>query len=238
MANNYPVILSVLTGSRAYGLARADSDWDIRAVHVKPTSELLSIGPTEKIEPAEEHEGNDYVSIEVGRFLQLSANSNPTILEMYMAPTLFKPPYIPSEKSFTWGVALAHMFDDVWDGNKAYQAYLGYASAQRDRLFKRETTVLKVNKLAIAWLRTLEQGAMLFNHGRFTLDVKTYLTGNTLRKWQYMEERLELSDIVPVVEPAEQRLHEAYKSSSYKEKKPDWEHINEFLLRIRKAYWE
>jgi len=240
MADKYPVILSVLTGSRAYGLWRPDSDWDIRAVHVKPTAELLSIGLADKGNRSEEiMEGDDYTSIEVGRFLQLSTASNPTILEMYMASNVYRKQVQPqSLQSSAFETELRRMFSSVWDGKKAYRAYLGYAASQRDRLFKRDTTDIRTNKLAVTWLRTLEQGTILYTYGKFPLNIQTYHTADTLRRWQHTSKALSLRDIVPIIEPAENRLREAYNNSPYKDKKPDLDRINEFLLKVRKAYWE
>jgi len=44
MDKDKKIILKVLVGSRAHGLANKDSDYDYRAVYVLPTSKILSLG--------------------------------------------------------------------------------------------------------------------------------------------------------------------------------------------------
>ncbi len=65
-------------GSRAYGLAREGSDEDFRGVVVGPPAWYLGfVGGPEQIEHSADH-----VWTEVRKFVRLSAQGNPTLLEM------------------------------------------------------------------------------------------------------------------------------------------------------------
>jgi uncharacterized protein len=65
-------------GSRAYGLAREGSDEDSRGVVVGPPAWYLGfVGGPEQIEHS-----SDHVWTEVRKFVRLSAQGNPTLLEM------------------------------------------------------------------------------------------------------------------------------------------------------------
>ena len=84
---NKKIILKVLVGSRAHGLADENSDYDYRAVYVVPTSKILSINykyvANTWIEGKE-----DNTAYEIGHFLKLACNCNPTILEVLKAPII------------------------------------------------------------------------------------------------------------------------------------------------------
>ncbi len=77
------VLYETVHGSRAYGLARAGSDTDLKGVLVGPRAWYFGYrGGPEQIELSPDH-----VRYEVRKFLRLVANANPTVLE-----TLFTRP--------------------------------------------------------------------------------------------------------------------------------------------------
>src|SRR3990167_3470322 len=114
------LILKVLVGSRANGLATWDSDWDYRGVWVKPTSEILKLGGNEKGQ--HNIEGNeDNTLYELGHFLSLAVKCNPAILEVLVAPTV---------ESTKIGIELQGLFDFVWNPIDVKNAFLGYSVNQ------------------------------------------------------------------------------------------------------------
>ncbi|MFI9204313.1 DNA polymerase beta superfamily protein [Streptomyces sp. NPDC053048] len=76
-------ILTVVVGSRAFGLATAGSDTDRRGVYVAPTEDLwrLAKPPTHLDGPLPEQ-----FSWEVERFCELALNANPNLLEVLHSP--------------------------------------------------------------------------------------------------------------------------------------------------------
>ncbi|MFN6074198.1 MAG: DNA polymerase beta superfamily protein [Fluviicola sp.] len=72
------IIFECISGSRAYGLATATSDTDIRGVYIAPISEFYSLEHVEQIN----NETNDIVYYELRKFIELCANNNPNILEL------------------------------------------------------------------------------------------------------------------------------------------------------------
>src|SRR3990167_7324772 len=109
------MILRVLVGSRAHGLAGPDSDYDYRGVFVRPTSELLSIGAKPYLTQwteADKAKGEklDDTAWEVGHFLQLATHCNPTILEVLAAPRVDE----GSDWS-SWGTDLRGLFPYIWN---------------------------------------------------------------------------------------------------------------------------
>ena len=77
------LIYETVHGSRAYGLARADSDWDYKGVIVGPAAWYLGF----KGGPEQVDLGPDHVHFELRKFLRLAARANPTLVE-----TLFTDP--------------------------------------------------------------------------------------------------------------------------------------------------
>jgi predicted nucleotidyltransferase len=77
------VILRVVSGSRAYGLATEHSDADERGVFVVPAADWLSLSaPVEHVQD----ERGDNVLYGLRKFLALAAAANPSVLEVLFAP--------------------------------------------------------------------------------------------------------------------------------------------------------
>ncbi|MBK8980072.1 MAG: nucleotidyltransferase domain-containing protein [Planctomycetes bacterium] len=77
------VLLRVVAGSRAYGLATPHSDTDERGVFALPATDYLALTP-----PAEhlQDERGDVVYFGLRKFLALATAANPSVLEMLFAP--------------------------------------------------------------------------------------------------------------------------------------------------------
>ena len=79
------LIFEAIVGSRAYGLATANSDTDLRGVFVLPEDQFFSLEYT----PQVANETNDIVYYELRRFIELLEKNNPNILEMLGIPDAF-----------------------------------------------------------------------------------------------------------------------------------------------------
>ena len=115
------IILKVLVGSRAHGLEDENSDYDYRAVYVLPTSKILSLGY--------KYKGNDWIegkedntAYEIGQFLHLATQCNPSILEVFKDPIMY---------SSLDGTKLRDIFPYVWNPKGAFDAFVGYGLYQR-----------------------------------------------------------------------------------------------------------
>ena len=86
------LILHVISGSRACGLARAGSDEDTRGVCIPPKEFLLGLQTFEQ----HENETQDHVVFALAKFVRLALQANPNIIEtLYTDPqhVLFINPY-------------------------------------------------------------------------------------------------------------------------------------------------
>lgn len=76
------IIFETITGSRAYGTFKPESDTDYRGVFILPQDELYGLDYIDQVSD----EKNDIVFYEIGRFLELLENNNPNILEILNMP--------------------------------------------------------------------------------------------------------------------------------------------------------
>ncbi|MFA0963225.1 DNA polymerase beta superfamily protein [Roseivirga sp. BDSF3-8] len=76
------LLMECISGSRAYGLDRPQSDTDIRGVFYMPREGFYGL----EYIPQVANESNDVVYYEIGRFTELLLKSNPTALELLATP--------------------------------------------------------------------------------------------------------------------------------------------------------
>lgn len=89
------LLFEAIAGSRAYGLATATSDTDIRGVFILPRDMYYSNNHVAQVS----NETNDIVFYELGRFIELLEKNNPNILELLSVPedcVLYRHPLMDS----------------------------------------------------------------------------------------------------------------------------------------------
>ncbi|WP_233526289.1 nucleotidyltransferase domain-containing protein [Actinomadura spongiicola] len=153
-------ILSVVSGSRAYGLATGDSDVDRRGVYAAPAPLFWRFAkpPTHLDGPLPEQ-----FSWELERFCALALAANPTVLECLWSPIVEK---ITPEGEELLALRSAFL------SRHAHRTFLRYAQAQ----FRKLEGDLR-NGGAPRWkhvmhmLRLLVSGLHLVRHGEPRVDV-------------------------------------------------------------------
>lgn len=86
---NVRILLAVESGSRAWGFASPDSDYDVRFIYVKPEKEYLRL---EAIRDVIELPINDELDIngwDLQKTLRLLYRSNPTLFEWFSSPIVY-----------------------------------------------------------------------------------------------------------------------------------------------------
>ncbi len=148
------LILSVVVGSRAYGLDIATSDIDRRGVFVTPTEDFwrLDKPPTHRDRPLPEQ-----FSWEVERFCRLALEANPTVLECLWSPLV--------EVCAPEGRRLREL-RGAFLSRRAHRTFIGYADAQ----FRRLDPAAPAWKSAMHLIRLLLSGLHLVRHGDLRID--------------------------------------------------------------------
>jgi uncharacterized protein len=83
------VLYAVESGSRAWGFASTDSDWDVRFVYVRRPEWYLSIQPRRDVLEFPISAGLDVSGWDLPKALGLFAKSNPPLLEWLRSPLVY-----------------------------------------------------------------------------------------------------------------------------------------------------
>lgn len=222
-------ILRVLCGSRAYGLESDDSDFDYHGVYVVQTKRFLEIGPRVKETSWIEGEDQDNTAWELKHFLELSMHCNPTVLETFVAPV---------EEATEEGESLRALFPYMLAKKRIYDAFRGYASNQRKKMFEPAGGVRapeRITKAAIAYLRSLYQGKCLLEEGTYDPRINDADLRNFLLDLKKAVEP-DLAAVVGRAMQLEKEITAAFVASKIQEQ-PDTERVNKFLMDTRKRHW-
>ena len=111
------IVYEVVSGSRAYGLATATSDTDVRGVFVLPRERFYGLDYVPQVSDAT----NDTVYYELGRYVELLAAGNPNLLEMLATPARHVLRKHPALEALTPELFLSRRLRD---------SFAGYAQTQ------------------------------------------------------------------------------------------------------------
>ena len=208
-------ILSVVVGSRAYGLQVPGSDHDRRGVYAAPTAQFwrLDKPPTHLDGPRDEQ-----FSWEIERFCHLALQANPTVLEVLWSDHI--------EQITDDGEELRRT-RDAFLSRRVAETYGNYAKDQLKRVAARRARTGETNhKQAMHMIRLLMAGAHVLRTGDVLVDVAEHRDRLLAVKagaepWQPWAESL-MADLAAAA--AETRLPEH----------PDRETINTLLTAVRR----
>lgn len=216
-------LLKVVVGSRAHGLNREDSDWDYRAIYVEPTAKILSLGY--KYSGTSWDEGDeDNTAYEIGHFLNLATKANPSVLEILRSDSVME--------TTPWGKELQDLFPKLFNPTSAFNAFVGYSSAQRRKLLDNKDG--RGPKFALAYYRTIINLEKLLQTGTFDLRVTDQEDREVLI--DIRDGRVTPGVVIDLVEPIIRRCTNVLLPMAKNHHEPNA--ANEFLLRIRRAHWE
>lgn len=209
------IILSGLVGSRLYGMATPDSDYDRKGIYQAPLAQVLGL---RKPEPTLTWSAPDpdLTLYELERFFTLALKSNPTAVEL-----LFLPVY---EQRTNAGLRLV---SNRWMflSSQARATYGGFAKSQQ----KRAKDTVRKPKAIRHMFRILEQGIELLTTGSINPVV-----ADPERLMAYGE--MDQESITPLVEATMERLRTC---ESVLPDAPDIDAVNDLLVSIRttKGKW-
>ena len=87
---NVQVLYAVESGSRAWGFASADSDYDVRFIYIRRLEDYLSIVPKRDVIEWQLDETLDINGWDLTKTLRLLLKSNPTLFEWANSPIIYK----------------------------------------------------------------------------------------------------------------------------------------------------
>lgn len=84
--NNVKILMAVESGSRAWGFASPDSDYDVRFIYKCEESEYIRLDKRRDVIEIPINEVLDINGWDISKTLQLLHNSNPTLFEWFSSP--------------------------------------------------------------------------------------------------------------------------------------------------------
>ena len=132
---NVKILYAVESGSRAWGFASDDSDYDVRFIYVRPGEEYLKL---EKIRDVIDYELNDVYDIngwDLKKFLTLLHDSNPVIFEWAQSPIVYK-------STDEWN-KISSIINDFAQLKKLLYHYLSMSKNHYNQFFRTEEVSYK-----------------------------------------------------------------------------------------------
>ena len=87
---NCRILLAVESGSRAWGFASPDSDYDVRFVYVRPKESYLRLDRVRDVIEVPINDELDINGWDVDKALRLLHKSNPTVFEWFSSPIIYQ----------------------------------------------------------------------------------------------------------------------------------------------------
>ena len=131
------VLLAVESGSRAWGFASPDSDWDVRFIYVHRPEWYLGIDDRRDVIEQMLPLDIDLAGWELRKALRLFRKSNPPLLEWLRSPLLYKEQFSTAQRlretsaAFFSPISVSHHYLSMARGNHAK-----YLSSEEVRLKK------------------------------------------------------------------------------------------------------
>ncbi|NUR58936.1 MAG: nucleotidyltransferase [Catenulispora sp.] len=218
------VLLSGIVGSTAYGLAGPGSDVDRLGMFALPTLSLLGLH-TPRESRVSTHP--DVTFHEAAKLARLALGGNPTASELLWLPDDLYEVRTPLGDE---AIALRSAF---LSAPRVKAAYLGYATQQFRKLLTREpaTTSAKVAKHARHLMRLVEQGYELYTTSHVTIRLSD---PEPLRAFGE-QVAADPEAARPFMAAAEDRFADA---RTVLPVEPDTKAVEDWLLRVRRTFWE
>lgn len=232
----YPLLFATISGAHLYGFASADSDYDLRGVHVVPAREALRIEPIrDTIESGGVREGVeiDLVTHDAHKFFRLMLKKNGYVLEQLLSPlvVLTTPEHEELKSLAPRCITKFHAFH-----------YLGFAETQW-RLFGKEDPprvkpLLYVYRVLLTGIHLMRTGVIEANLPRLNEEYRLpYIEDLIGRKTGGAEkERLSGADLefhAREYSRLRARLEEERDRSALPEHSTALKPLSDLLVRVR-----
>lgn len=230
------IIMAIESGSRAWGFASPDSDYDVRFIYVRKKEDYLKL---EKVRDVIEWKLDEVLDIngwDLKKALQLLHKSNPTVFEWCASPIV----YLETEE-FAW---LKEILPTYFSEKKSLYHYWHTAeSTYRDHLTSDKVKVKKYfyalrPLLAAKWILDKKSAPPMLFEELMEAELEDSLKPE-IYKLLEMKKRLPemgkapkidtISDYIEKVMPEIKMIAE-----SIEDENKEWDALNELFLRIVK----
>lgn len=232
----YPLLFATISGAHLYGFPSADSDYDLRGVHLLPLAKVLGLAVNhETVEKSGIHDGLeiDLVTHDARKFFGLMLKKNGYVLEQLLSPLVVRS--TPEHEE------LKSLAPQCITRHHAHH-YFGFAETQW-KLFQKADPphvkpLLYVYRVMLTGIHLMRAGEIEANLPRLNETAKLpYISDLIARKTGGAEKgHLEQADLEfhqREYERLRMELQRAYDESQLSERPSAAEGLNDLLVRIR-----
>jgi len=135
---NIEIILAVESGSRAWGFASEDSDYDVRFIYKQKTEEYLKIIPNNDVIAIPVYHDLDFHGWDIKKALFLLHKSNPSLLEWVNSPIVYM-----RNENFEELKELSTFYFDIKTAILHYLSYAAYNDKDSEITLKKYLYLLR-----------------------------------------------------------------------------------------------
>jgi len=238
----HPLLFVTVSGAHLYGFPSADSDWDLRGVHVLPAADMLGLGaPRETVEDSRKRHSPDDLEVDlvthdVRKFMLLMLKRNGYVLEQLYSPlVVHTTPEHEELKALGRGCITRHHVHH----------YVGFARTQWELFEKdnprRAKPLLYVYRVLLTGIHLMQTGEVEANllrlNERFRLSyIDELLAGKIEGGERGLLVEADLSFHEKEYRRLTAELERAGETCQLPERPSSRDAMNDLLLRVRKAY--
>ena len=132
---NVKILLAVESGSRAWGFASPDSDYDVRFIYVRPSEDYLRLEKTRDVIELPIGGELDINGWDLDKTLRLLRASNPTLFEWFSSPIVYRETAFAQE--------FRSIMQQYFSSRRGLSHYISMASSNYREYLKGETVKAK-----------------------------------------------------------------------------------------------
>ncbi|MEG3919614.1 nucleotidyltransferase domain-containing protein [Microcoleus sp. POL10_C6] len=232
----YPLLFVTISGSHLYGFPSADSDFDLRGVHILPLPKVIGlIAGEETIEVSEVRDGMqlDLVTHDIKKFFELLLKRNGYVLEQLYSPLIV---YTTKEHE-----ELKDLASNCITKHHSHH-YLGFAQTQW-KLFEKERPrrvkpLLYVYRVLLAGIHLMQTGEVEANLVKLNEKFQLSYIPDLIARKLAGEEKSVLEDTdIEFYQQERDRLINILEDASFTSHLPSNPHakvaLNDFLVKVR-----
>jgi predicted nucleotidyltransferase len=232
----YPLVFATISGAHLYGFPSADSDYDLRGIHLLPLAEVVGLTTGhETVEKSGVYDGLevDLVTHDARKFLTLLLRKNGYVLEQLLSPlVVHSTPEHEELKALSHGCITRH---------HAHH-YLGFAATQW-KLFQKDhppkvKPLLYVYRVLLTGIQLMRTGQVEANLLRLNDQAKLPYIDELVERKMAGGERSKLADADLAFHQGEYErlvsgLEQAFADSRLPEASSAQAALNDLLVRLR-----
>lgn len=234
----YPLVFATISGAHLYGFPSADSDYDLRGVHLLPLRDVLGLNAShETVEKSGIYDGLeiDLVTHDAKKFFGLMLKKNGYVLEQVFSPLVVHTTPEHGE--------LREIAKRCITKHHAHH-YLGFSATQWHLFQKEEPPKVKpllyVYRVLLTGIHLMRSGEVEANLLRLNEEAKLPYISELVERKAADGERSKLADADVQFHQREYErlraeLEVAYQQSSLPEMAEGYDELNDLLVRLRLA---